>query len=321
MADLSPPDRSRGQLILVAGFAIAVAIVALVLLLNTAIYSENLATRSVDTGGEDALAFRDAVEDDLWGVVRGANDWNGADRDRAVRNVGDRTDRFADMAARRHRLSASSARIDNRTYHNGTRLEQADPGREVRAASALVDWNWTMATDADDIRAVEMNVTGGLASTTTRSEAFRLTVTNDVGDAWTVYVYNDSAAVADPTTVDVVNGTGTFADVCSGQFAGPPTMNLSAGRINGTACAPLSLPAGLDGPYDTVTVTYGNRSTGTYTLTVNTTLTAAAGNYNAPTASPYAVPVVYSMQADVVYQSASLTYRARIYAGPEEEPP
>ncbi|MFC7080626.1 DUF7261 family protein [Halorussus caseinilyticus] len=37
--------RDRGQLILVTGLAIAVMLVALVLLLNTVIYTQNLATR------------------------------------------------------------------------------------------------------------------------------------------------------------------------------------------------------------------------------------------------------------------------------------
>lgn len=54
-------SRDRGQLILVAGLTVAVILVMLVLLLNTVIYTENLATRGTDSGGGDALEYRATV--------------------------------------------------------------------------------------------------------------------------------------------------------------------------------------------------------------------------------------------------------------------
>lgn len=60
MADVA--DR-RGQLVLVAGFAIAVTFVVLALVLNGVIYAESVGTRTTDVGGRDALAAEDlAVE-------------------------------------------------------------------------------------------------------------------------------------------------------------------------------------------------------------------------------------------------------------------
>lgn len=61
MAPLNRPETDRGQLILVTGFTIAVVLVALVVLLNTVIYTENLATRGVDAGGADAIEYRATV--------------------------------------------------------------------------------------------------------------------------------------------------------------------------------------------------------------------------------------------------------------------
>lgn len=54
-------SRDRGQLILVAGLTVAVILVMLVLLLNTVIYTENLATRGIDSGAGDALEYRATV--------------------------------------------------------------------------------------------------------------------------------------------------------------------------------------------------------------------------------------------------------------------
>ena len=73
MADLSRPAtdgrRDRAQLMLVTALALAVVLVVLVLLVNTAIYTENLATRGVDVGADDALEHRAAVVDGVGGVV------------------------------------------------------------------------------------------------------------------------------------------------------------------------------------------------------------------------------------------------------------
>ena len=60
MAPVTRP-RDRGQLILVAGLTVAVILVMLVLLLNTVIYTENLATRGIGSGGGDALEYRATV--------------------------------------------------------------------------------------------------------------------------------------------------------------------------------------------------------------------------------------------------------------------
>ncbi|WP_122088269.1 DUF7261 family protein [Halalkalicoccus subterraneus] len=49
----------RGQLVLVAGFAIAATFVVLALVLNGVIYAEGVGTRTTDVGERDALAAED----------------------------------------------------------------------------------------------------------------------------------------------------------------------------------------------------------------------------------------------------------------------
>lgn len=60
MADVA--DR-RGQLVLVAGFAIAVTFVVLALVLNGVIYTENVGTRTADVGERDAIATEELAVD------------------------------------------------------------------------------------------------------------------------------------------------------------------------------------------------------------------------------------------------------------------
>lgn len=49
MAALNRPKTDRGQLMLATGLTIAAVLVALIVLLNTVIYTENLATRAAPT--------------------------------------------------------------------------------------------------------------------------------------------------------------------------------------------------------------------------------------------------------------------------------
>lgn len=317
MADLTGggDGRDRGQLLLVTGFAIAVAIVVLVLLLNTAIYAENLATRDVDTGADDALAYRDAVGDGLWPVVAFENEREHASRSTVRGNVTDRIDQFIMLAGQRHLEGGASANLTDRTLHDGTLLRQNE-SRHVNDSSGAR--NWTMATDAGDVRAFEMNATGGLRSTgSPGDEAFNVTVTGSSGDEWSVYVYEHLG----DAEVAVKNGSETSPelDVCSGLLPSndPPRVNLTAGAINGGDCEKLVFAKDVDPPYE-ISVTYGDRVDATYNATVNTTQTFGF-NGPGPASPPYEVPVVYSLSTDVVYRTADLEYRVRVRIAPEAD--
>lgn len=62
----------RGQLILVAGVVLAVLFIALALLVNTAIYTDNVATRGGDSAGE-VLEYQAGVTDSVGGLIDAEN--------------------------------------------------------------------------------------------------------------------------------------------------------------------------------------------------------------------------------------------------------
>jgi len=66
MADV---NRDRGQLIILTGLIVAVTMVAMVLLLNTAIYTENLASRGADQSGREAVEYRATVVDGVGELI------------------------------------------------------------------------------------------------------------------------------------------------------------------------------------------------------------------------------------------------------------
>jgi hypothetical protein len=316
MADLTPEGGDRGQLLLVAGFAIAVTIVALVLLLNTAIYTENLATRDVDTDSNEALAFRDTVEDDLWPIVgeTALNDCNETDRADVEANVTDRIERFENYSTRHALGGGAGTDVTPVSFHDGVRVRQTDPDRNLTDGSNGVDW--TVATDVDGVQRFDLNTTGGLRSTTDpENESFRIDVVGNggSGDRWSLYVYDDTT---DGPTVAVKNGSETApTDVCEDLVSGPPRIGLRAGTVNGVGCDAIDFAAGTTPPYD-VAITYGNRTQGTYDAVLNTTAVDGTVDDTAPLTSPYWVPVVYGFDANVTYQSSTLTYRSRVGVPP-----
>ena len=68
MADVTGTT-NRGQLILVSGLTLAVTLLILVLLLNTAIYTENVATRGLDSEVGDAANFQQTVDAELAAII------------------------------------------------------------------------------------------------------------------------------------------------------------------------------------------------------------------------------------------------------------
>lgn len=59
----------RGQLILISGLTLAVTLLILVLLLNTAIYTENVATRGIDSDIGDAAEFQQTLDAEIRAIL------------------------------------------------------------------------------------------------------------------------------------------------------------------------------------------------------------------------------------------------------------
>jgi hypothetical protein len=320
MADLSPrrgDGDDRGQLLLVAGFAIAVTIVALVLLLNTAIYTENLATRDVDTGSSEALAYRDTVDDELWTVVSDAalNGGDETDRSAVEGNVTARIDRFENYSSRHTLADGAATAVDVVAFHEGRRVRQTDPTRNLTDGTG--DPGWEMASDVEGVERFDLNTTGGLYTTSDpANDSFRVDVVggDGSGDRWSLYVYNDTT---DDPTVAVKNGSDAAPTVVCADLVSddPPRVGLRAGTVNGAGCDAIDFAAGTTPPYE-VSVTYGNRSRGTYDTVLNTTAVDGSLDDTAPLDSPYWVPVVYGLDTNVTYQSSTLTYRSRVGVPP-----
>lgn len=80
-------SRDRGQLILITGLVIATILVATVLILNTAIYTENLGTRDTDSDASEVIEFRTTIESGSEEIIERENKREDPSSDNATSEI------------------------------------------------------------------------------------------------------------------------------------------------------------------------------------------------------------------------------------------
>ncbi|WP_433624166.1 DUF7261 family protein [Halomicrococcus sp. NG-SE-24] len=300
-------DADRGQLILVTGLAVAVVLVSLVLLLNTVVYTENLATRGADVGGRDAVAFRNGVESGAARVVvtENANDY--ADAGNASENVTAGIRRYARLLESGYLERGTLATVSNVSVTNGTRLVHANDSWAFTNASS--EANWTLATDVGERELRRFRVAVDREDLASSSDAFQV-VADDGDDEWWASVYRNGSNV----TVDTSSGT------CSVDAASA-TVDLTAGTLANRTCG-FAFAEGVDGEY-AVRYVHGDQANGTYSLVVrneSSDATVQRANFTGLTTgqSPYYARAVYSATFDVRYETPRLTYATEVRVAPGE---
>ncbi|SHH31978.1 hypothetical protein [Halobaculum gomorrense] len=334
MADLNPaPDDrgdgsgrgDRGQLVLITGLALAVVLVALVLVTNTAIFTDNLATRDRGVGDTEALGYRATVIDGVGGIVERENAAEYADRDELTANVTAGVVRFDDAIGRTAAIRATSARVNRSSlsYVDGVLVRHRNESSGFVSAAESADW--TVATDVNRTRAFAATVDrSSLARTeaATLDDAFAVVVEgNASSDEWTAYVYENATTGHIAVAVSPVGAAGA-TEVCSVD-ASSATVGFTTGTLAGEACAGLDWRGGVDDAYD-LRFRNGTSAAGTYDLTVRGGVGAvndaaiADGTASDDPESPYFVPAVYAVEATIRYETSELEYETDIRVAPGE---
>ncbi|QZX99605.1 hypothetical protein [Halobaculum rubrum] len=326
----------RGQLVLVAGFALAVVLVALVLLANTAIFTENLATRDNGVGEREVLGYRASIVDGAGGIIDRENAAEYVDRTTLEKNVTAGLDaldsQLRDIAGR----SAASARADvtAATYTNGSLVRQNGTASDPRQfTNAGGDANWTVATDLENATdgdatrafvAVVTNTSLEPASASDPDGAFHVVVTNGSA-AWHAYVYEHSSGAIAVGVKPAGEPVSATTEVCS-VSASNATVDFTGGTLGGVDCPGLAFggavaESGTTDGYD-VLVRNGDRAAGGYDLTIRTAGagSVSTGNVTAPPSAdePYAVPAVYAVEVPIRYQTSEVTYAETVRVAPGE---
>lgn len=351
--------RERGQLLLVGALALAVSLVAIALILNSAIYTHNLASR-YDSPAEEAVTFaRDArlgaggtmtyvnerFAEDGWSTVKSeyvdglADVEAGVTRDLAVNGRIVRVEHVSGSATRGVRIADDEA--------GGSTFEPATPSGLVGS-----DTDWTVAPDVR-VRKYDMRVDESFLGEITSDGDVESLLDDPTGlntgfviefddgtDEWLVALYDDGTG----TVNLMVHEDGTTKYQTCTTTTATATIEFTESEVNGKYCRPLSFVHDLSGTY---TIRYYNsdKAGGSYELTadrtVDNTLSNSAGpftdvvddiNYgehcSGPTyhggASddyPRVSPALYSTEVRTVFDGPRVTFEGTQRVAPEEVSP
>jgi len=309
MADVR---RDRGQLILVTGFALAFTLVAVVLLLNTVIYTENIASRGIDRSADEALEFRDAAIEGLGDTLIATNH-NRSDG-APVTVLNDTAKSLTEIFTRIHTEEGTVAELDPSTLSTrpGTVLQQSDSSREFTSeGGAAVSWD--LAADVNATRNARFTVHRSALDTATH---FQVQLDGDT-ETWTVHIYEDASGNISLATESSLL---SFDKKCSVDAA-TAEIHLTGDGIVGRDCGDYQWAASIDSNY-TITFINGDNAAGTYNITINDDgpTSVNSGAFNGATgSSPREIDAaVYSATIRVRYETPTFLYESTVRIAPGE---
>ncbi|WP_049970454.1 DUF7261 family protein [Haladaptatus cibarius] len=292
----------RGQLLLVGAVVIAISLVAVVVVLNTVLYTENVTNSEPIATTGDARDIALVVGGDIEPVVHRTNyaerhDSVAESRTAVAESIAE-YETLLGVTVTRRTPASLHVEVSNRTV--GTGVEH-DSGTFVDAEN---ESNWTLARSADARRYLLSVNRSSLA--TTDSDAFRIDI-EDGTENWNLSVLRQDDDVVLRTDGSTVAASSTC------------TVTSERVRIdikNGSA-AGCSFPF-TDGVGDDYDITYENgaNASGTYSMLFNgTDAEIPPSSVNSGSSeSPYLTHAVYELDARLTYTTPELTYRTTFNA-------
>ena len=274
--------RDRGQLLLVAGILLAVLFVALAVLVNAAIYTDNVATRGGDPA-EEALTYQDGVTDAVGGLIEAENAEAGAgegftDVDQRVRDgvsaIG--------VAAERNNLRRATT---TETAVTGTR-----EGRLIRERNVGDFEDWEANASAARGFVIELD-------TDEMTEGSPLSIDLD-----------GTELEVNKTGGDVVVEGGTENVECRTNADGTIRFDVTGERLGDEPCRFGWPTFGATGD---VGFENGTHAGGSYELTV-------ASDDDPAWLAPETTPAVYSVEIDLRVVTPELRYETTVTVAPGE---
>ncbi|MFB6087729.1 MAG: hypothetical protein ABEJ85_04345, partial [Haloarculaceae archaeon] len=231
-------------------------------------------------------------------------------------------DDWADAVGRQYAMTADAVEIRNANVVNGSKIVQTSIRNFTSAGGAS---NWTIASNVTAVRTFELNVTraslnvssaGGLLS----EPVFTVHFEDDAADDWWFKIYNDSSMGTVNVTIETPSGT---SETCSsaGEHV---VVDLMNGTLGGADCSALTVFDEMAEPY---AVTYnhtdvGSHPTGngTYRIVVDDDGPARNPspvlNEGPGGDAPEAIPYLFAIDFDAIYESARTRYNATVRAEP-----
>jgi len=332
VADLRPREE-RGQLLLIAAFIIAVSFVVLALVVNSAIFTENLATRDDVAGSGEALEYRHEVEQSVGGMITDINENNTitTNLDTRVENNVERIDRQGSLE------QSAQGRVVEVTYDSSETGEKfAQDVVRTFENDSTDQQDWTLVEDVDNIRNMQINVTGTTSLidlSNPLQDPFKMVLTGNSGNKWNMTIAGDSSL--SNGVILQVNRTGQDAVQCTAVLDGSLEIDVTGGTVGGEPChaltrttdgTPMWLARNVNDPY-TIEFEDGDHIEGTYSFvvegspSVDPSLSRNFADDGPDFSGPYHTEAVYSTRGTYSYHTAVIGYETDVRVAPGEVPP
>lgn len=313
----------RGQVLIVMSLVMAVMLVAMALYLNTAIFTENLATRQADIAGADgAASYKSATVEATAGAMRYANHHNNSSYDDLQAALDRDLANWTDATERLEATRSRSANVSLDATTNGTLVIQ-DDNRKFTNESGIADWEVANATAG--VRKFRMNVTeSGLGDSwpgnaPKQDDLFTVTF-NDTSTVRQVQIYSNKSK--DDVHVTVLDGNDNDLGTCSVTNVEHAVVDVTGATLAGKECEPLEFFGDLASVY-WIDFTNANNVNGTYRMIVNQEYSnfnfLVGHNYDTTgTSSPYITHAVYAVEVRVAYETTRIDYATVVRVAPGE---
>jgi hypothetical protein len=259
MADVT--GRERGQMLLIASLIVATSFVGLTLVVNSAIYTENLSTRETSSDTTESLEHVQLVERDLQELIDKSNAAVTGDDYNAVKN-GYKSDLVLWSNSQERRYGATGRHVNYKQEYitEGTRIQQTNASRNFTAGNKSAGKaEWTLVNDTTRAGEFEMTVDrtdlldapAALTLDALFGETFYIEIVDEAGQKWEVYIFQDDSVASDTASV-VVRPPGGFDFSLSDPLSSLDpddsctttgenvSLDLVEGTFDGEECSDLS---------------------------------------------------------------------------------
>jgi len=330
MADLTPGSRrrDRGQIILIAAFIIAASFVVLALIVNSAIFTENLATRDDVAGSQDALEHRNEVTRSVGTIVTRVNQDNSL-------GTAEAKDTVPEISLQGGLQQSSLGRVVDVEFAGeqpGEKIAQ-DIERNFTSNESVPGPapDWTLAKDVNRTRNVQFNLTE--FDNTTLTDITVTLLINDSDDEWEMTIVRELVGGTLENAVELeVDPPNASPESCERTFGEYVTIDVTGGTFDGEPCHALTqltdgtdmwLGTDVEDPHDIQFTGDIETVVGTYSMIVsNNSVSGSSPRYvDDPEAGPYTEDAVYSLDVSYSYYTAAVGYESEIRVAPGEVPP
>jgi len=347
VADLRPREE-RGQLLLIAAFIIAVSFVVLALVVNSAIFTENLATRDDVAGSGEALEYRHEVEQSVGGMITDINENNTIDTSDQKAELRANVGHINTQGALQQTTQGNIVEVDksSTTIKKGVKVAQDTPRHFSNTSDGSgfspTKKDWVVVEDVERTRNLKLNVTNPSAlDDSLTSDPFELEIENSTA-SWNMTIIYNGLASPSVATVVVESPNNGSPESCVRESINYPEIDnyieidVTGGTVAGDPCHALirktdgtKLWFDLKNDYDIKFNNFRNIE-GTYSFIIDgSSLDFDDKNFGDEGLSnpdndehdPYYREAIYSATVPFSYHTAVVGYEADIRVAPGEVPP